>query len=300
MAQQKVVPRSAWVKKQQSIIDTNRALLEGDAELLKYPKLYSKLKMSKCNRGAKKYLLVLLDLFQRALDVKGLSYVGGAKPLIVSVSDRYIKELLHISNLKTVQNNINNLASYGLIKKLTDSELAIIDSYVYDSVIKLKEDTGINGNTITAYALLEWTEEVLSNANSIIIEDKLCGKTNKANSAITMNLLDHTGVITKTDKLQFSDDDKTNLDKLYDWAYQKCYKKGRAGFFTLDEYKAQFGPNRINVGQRKQAQYRVAICIKLNLIETKATKSNMIHIGTKPALALKCHQKTIFMPRSQN
>lgn len=287
---------SAWVKRQQAIIDSNRALLDDDTALLKYPKLYDKLKKSNCNRGARKYLLVLLDLFQDALNRKGSKYDGADNPLVVSTSDRYIKDLLHVSNLKTVQNNINNLVAYGLFIKLSDSELESIDKYVYNSVMKLK---AVNGNTITTYALLEWTDDVLNKANTIIIEDKKCGKTNNANSAITMNLLDHTGVITKTDKLQFSDDDNANLDKLYNWAYQKCYKKGRAGFFTLDEYKAQFGPNRINVGIKKQAQYRVALCIKLDLIETKATKSNMAKINTKPALALKCYQKTIFMPRSQ-
>jgi hypothetical protein len=298
MSPLKVIPHSVWVKNQQRILDANRALLNDDTALLQYPKLYSKVKKHKDNRGARKYLLKLLDLFQIALDKKGLTYNGGDKPLILSVSYRFIQESLFVKNIRTVEHNIDNLASYGLIRKLTDSEVEHLDKFVYDSIIKLRDNTGVNGNTITAYALLEWTDEVLATANSTIINTTASGKINKSMSKVTMNLLGYDNVITKTNKNSFSDSDIANLNRLYSWAYQKCYKKGRAGFFTLDEYKAQFGSDKINVGERKQAQYRVALCIKLDLVCVKATKANMTSVGTNKALNLHCHQKTVFIPSS--
>lgn len=291
----KQLTESQWKMKQQKIIDKNRALLEDETVKDKYPKLYAKIKNTNDNRGARKYMILILDLFEELLQKISKELYGAEEKLILTVSYRFIKDSLSVSRLTTVESNLNNLILFGLITKLTDEQLQIKNQLLYDSVQELKR---INGNTITALELVEWTDEVLATANSTIIDTKASGKINKSMSKVTMNLLGYDNVITKTNKNSFSDSDIANLNRLYSWAYQKCYKKGRAGFFTLDEYKAQFGSNKINVGERKQAQYRVALCIKLDLVCVKATKANMTSIGTNKALNLHCHQKTVFIPSS--
>lgn len=288
------VEGDTWFKRQYAILEANRISLDDESLATINPKLYAKFKRNKNNRGARKYLEALLDVFQSQLELLGIFYDGGENNLIASCSMRFMKNITHTGELKTVTNNIANIASYKLTNKLSDERVKEINNSLYVNVNKLK----VGGNTITTYELVEWNENLLSDANETIKEDKLNGKTNKGINAATLNTLGHDDVITKGTKVTLSEEDEKNIKKLHDWAYQKCFKKGRAGFFSLDEFKEQFGKDKINVGERKIEQYRIVLCARLGLVTTRATKSIMTRIGSKKALRMNCPQKTVFVPKT--
>jgi hypothetical protein len=282
------LPGDTWFKRQMNILADNSAKLDNADTVSKFAQFKA------YKNSPRRYYTALLDLFQCTLEAKGIFYDGGDMPLVASISDRYMMKITRTKCKETVRNNMANIASYNMTHKLTDEQVKDIDNDLYIRVKKLC----VAGQVITTYQLVDWTDDLLDEANNIIKADKTSGKTNKGVNATTLHVLGHDGIIYKGVSVNLSEEDKANVDKLYKWAYKKCYEKGRAGFFTLDEYKEQFGSNKVNVGKNKMNQYRIILCAMLNLDCARATKVIMNAVGTKKALKLIGSNKTVFVPHN--
>jgi hypothetical protein len=259
--------KGKWFEKQSNVLSNNKskkASLDKD----KYPLLYKQM-----TGRNKKYYDFILELFQTRIEASGLFYLGGDKPLVASASFRFMaKSPILGSRIDTVEKNINNLARYGLIKKLTDEELMDIDTNQYEKVMKLKAN---NGNTINSFMLVEWTDEVLAAAEEHIAYGKNHGITNKSQNNATLSAHGYDIINKGTDSL--NPEDTEDYAKLEKWARNKfrsnnaviTNKEFERKFYEIDADKT-FGNDR----SYKMNRLRAMLIAKLDLIQVMASKAN--------------------------
>ena len=259
--------KGKWFEKQSNVLSNNKskkASLDKD----KYPLLYKQM-----TGRNKKYYDFILELFQARIEASGLFYLGGDKPLVASASFRFMTKTPMIgSRLDTVEKNINNLARYGLIKKLTDEELMDIDTNQYEKAMNLKAN---NGNTINSFMLIEWTDEVLAAAEEHIVYGKTHGMTNKSQNNATLSAHGYDIINKGADSL--NPEDTEDYAKLEKWARNKfrsdnaviTNKEFERKFYEIDAGKT-FGNDR----SYKMNRLRALLIARLDLIQVMASKAN--------------------------
>lgn len=263
--------KGMWFKQQLDVISHNKSVL-ANIDRDKYPLLYKQM-----TGRTKKYYNFMLDLYQCRLEACGLFYLGCNMPLVASGSYRFITKALRLSRTETVEDNINNLDRYGLIKKLTDEELMTINTNQYEKVMKLKSN---NGNSINSYQLIMWTDEVLALAEEHIAYGKSHGITNKSQNSATLSAHGYDSISKGTGEL--SADDAETFSKLEKWARNKfrsdkaviTNKEWQAKFYEYDGDKT-YGAERTS----KMDRLRSMLIAKLDLIQIMASKDNRALFG---------------------
>lgn len=264
--------KGKWFKQQLNIISNNRmALANIDKE--KYPLLYKQM-----TGRTKKYYDFMLDLYQCRLEACGLFYLGCNKPLVASASFRFMAKAPSLSSgVDTVEKNINNLARYGLIKKLTDEELMEIDTNQYEKSMKLKSKIG---NTINSFMLIEWSDEVLATAEEHIAYGKNHGITNKSQNNVVLSAHGYDVANKGADSLK--PEDTEDYAKLEKWARNK-FRSDKA-VITNKEFERKF--YEIDAGKtysiersKKLERFRALLIARLDLIQVMASKANRALFG---------------------
>lgn len=263
--------KGKWFKQQLDIISHNKSVL-ANIDRDKYPLLYKQM-----TGRTKKYYDFMLDLYQCRLEACGLFYLGCNMPLVASGSYRFITKALRLKRTETVEDNINNLDRYGLIKKLSDEELMTVNTNQYEKAMKLKSN---NGNSINSYQLIMWTDEVLALAEEHIAYGKSHGITNKSQNSATLSAHGYDSISKGTGEL--SADDAETFSKLEKWARNKfrydraviTNKEWQAKFYEFDGGKT-YGPDRSN----KMDRLRSMLIVKLDLIQIMASKDNRALFG---------------------
>lgn len=259
--------KGKWFKRQYEILSNNKSKM-ANLDKDKYPLLYKQM-----TGRNKKYYNFMLELFQTRIEACGLFYLGCDKPLVASASFRFMAKLPILgSRIDTVEKNINNLARYGLIKKLTDEELMEIDTNQYEKATKLKAS---NGNTINSFMLIEWTDEVLALAEEHIAYGKNHGITNKSQNNATLSAHGYDIINKGADSL--NPEDAEDYVKLEKWARNKfrsdnaviTNKEFEQKFYEIDAGKT-FGNDR----SYKMNRLRTMLIAKLDLIQIMASKAN--------------------------
>ena len=265
--------KGIWFKKQLAIISHNKAILDNPESIKdKYPLLYKQMTSSR----TKKYYYFIIDLFMNRLEASGLFYLGCNKPLVASASKRFTAKVTRVKRDKTALDNMNDLDMFGLVKKLLDDDVMSIDCSHYEKVMSLKSN---NGNTITSYQLIKWTNDVLSNAEECIAYNKSHGITHKSQNSATLSAHGYDTIGKGTNEL--NEDDAAIFALLEKWARNK-FRSDR-GVITNKEWTKKFneldthtyGEDRVN----KSNQLKSYLIAKLDLIQIMATKDNMNLFG---------------------
>lgn len=264
--------KGKWFRRQFEILSNNRAkLAEIDSD--EYPLLYKHM-----TGRTKKYYEFMLDLYELRLLACGFFYLGCDKPLVASASYRFIAKTTIIrTSVETARKNIDNLARFGLIKKLTDEELMDIDTNQYEKVMRLKAN---NGYTINSFELIEWTEEVLALAEEHIAYGKERGITNKSQNSATLSAQGYDTCHKGSGDL--SADDSEDFAKLEKWARDKFRAKNAVitnrdwdnKFYEIDGGKT-YGDTRT----KKKDRLRSMLIAKLDLILIFASADNKALFG---------------------
>lgn len=263
--------KGKWFRRQFEILSNNRAkLAKIDSDT--YPLLYKQM-----TGRTKKYYEFMLDLYQCRLEACGFFYLGCDKPLVASASYRFITKALRLAKTETVEKNINNLARFGLIKKLKDEELMDIDTNQYEKVINLKAN---NGYTINSFELIEWTDEVLALAEEHIAYGKKRGITNKSQNSATLSAQGYDTCHKGSGNLNTNDSE--DFAKLEKWARNKfraknaviTNKEWQDKFYEIDGGKT-LGAERSS----KIDRLRSMLIAKLDLILIYASADNKALFG---------------------
>lgn len=259
--------KGKWFKRQYEILSNNKSKM-AQIDKDKYPLLYKQM-----TGRNKKYYNFMLELFQTRIEACGLFYLGTDKSLVASASFGFIaKSPIIGSRIDTVEKNINNLARYGLIKKLTDEELMEIDTNQYEKAMKLKIN---NGRTINSFMLIEWNDEIFALAEEHIAYGKNHGITNKSQNNATLSAHGYDIINKGTDSL--NPEDAEDYVKLEKWARNKfrydnaviTNKEFEQKFYEIDAGKT-FGNDR----SYKMNRLRTMLIAKLDLIQIMASKAN--------------------------
>ena len=264
--------KGKWFRRQFEILSNNREkLAEIDSD--EYPLLYKHM-----TGRTKKYYEFMLDLYELRLLACGFFYLGCDKPLVASASYRFIAKTTIIrTSVETARKNIDNLARFGLIKKLTDEELMDIDTNQYEKVMRLKAN---NGYTINSFELIEWTDEALALAEEHITYGKKRGITNKSQNSATLSAQGYDTCHKGSGNLNA--DDSEDFAKLEKWARNKLRAKNAVitnkewqdKFYEIDGGKT-LGAERSN----KIDRLRSMLIAKLDLILIYASADNKALFG---------------------
>ena len=275
-------------------IQHNRELLLNPREIvIKHPKLWNKMKKQAHMR---KYFLCLLDLLQTQLEYKGISYKG--ESLLASASFSFIAKCLG-KDVGTVRRNMNSIARYGMTNKLTDDEVMSLDVEHYEKIMGLKAQ-GFR-RTITSYALILWTDDILQLADDKIQECRTMKQTQRGQTYHSMNAIGDGAVSNKADTLMDSTD-RANINSLKKWARKKVLDKTGCGFFTKADWATRFNDSSkpastIWAGEKRQQEYLAIVMAELGLVSMNATKKlKQLMCSTK--LNKIPHQCHVIIPES--
>ena len=275
------------------MIQHNRELLLNPREIvIRHPKLWNKMKKQAHMR---KYFLYLLDLLQTQLEYKGISYKG--ESLLASASFGFIAKCLG-KDVGTVRRNMNSIARYGMTNKLTDDEVMSLDVEHYEKIMGLKAQ-GFR-RTITSYALILWTDDILQLANDKIQECRTMKQTQRGQTYHSMNAIGDGAVSNKADTSMDSID-RANINSLKKWARKKVLDKTGCGFFTKADWATRFNDSSkpastIWAGEKKQQEYLAIVMAELGLVSMNATKK-LKQLMCSSKLNKIQHQCHVIIPR---